>query len=192
MLPGEALELVYLIGPPAAGKSTLMAALTQGCARRHVPHPIGHDELLDGATGARLAVELGRRRPSHPGTDALPMNVAPAARSYLAGRPAALVLAEGDRLAHLGFLDAASRAGYRVTAVYLEVPERVLDARCVARGTTQNGPWRTGRATKARNLAAAVGAAGWPVVTLDATRPPEALARQLREAVPALRELPAP
>lgn len=181
--------LVYLAGPPGAGKSSVMAALTQGCGRVARRDPVRHDVLLD-RDGTRVAVELGARRDSFSGTDALPMNVAPAARAWLAGYPGPLVLAEGDRLAIMSFLDAAARAAYQVTLVYLTAPPGVLDQRCKQRGSDQNETWRRGRATKAARLYDNAAQAGHGAHRLDtAQMTPDQLAATITASVPALHAL---
>lgn len=185
--------LVYLAGPPGAGKSSVMTALTAGADRRIARRdPVRHDVLLD-RDGTPLAVELGARREAFSGTDALPMNVAPAARAWIAGRAGPpLVLAEGDRLAIMSFLDAAATAAYAVTLVYLTAPPATLDARCKARGSDQNETWRRGRATKAARLYDNASAAGHGAYRLDtAQMTPAQLAAAITASVPALTALPA-
>lgn len=185
------MNLLYLVGPPAAGKSTLMAELTRGCQRTQLKDPIAHQGLIDPATGLMVGAELGRARADFPGTDTLPMGVSPLACDWLrSGHAPGFVLAEGDRLAHMGFLMAAAEGGYRVTVGLLCAPPEVLDARCAARGSTQNEAWRRGRGTKATRLADVALAAGYVVARLDAQQPTEYMARFLRSALPALDALP--
>jgi hypothetical protein len=182
-------DLVYLSGAPGAGKSTLMAELTKGCFRVALAEPIPHDTLSYGWQGPRLGVELGRRRETFSGTDALAMSIHPRACQWIATRPQTLVLAEGDRLATLGFLNAAVDAGYRVTLVHLSATLETLDARCAQRGSKQNPTWRKGRITKANRLIDTVG--GWDRLSLNAeTRSAEGLAEDLRTYIPALHALP--
>jgi len=177
-------------GPPCAGKSTLMAALTAGCERAPADLPVPHSRLIDPADGSVVGAELGRDRAGFPGTDALGMAVSPVACRWVQGGGPALLLAEGDRLAHMGFLRAAAAGGYAVTLAHLNAPAEVLDERCGWRGSTQNDAWRRGRATKAARLATAAAAAGLAVTSLDAADPVDELVTQLRTAVPALSALP--
>jgi ribose 1,5-bisphosphokinase PhnN len=176
-------HLVYLSGPPAVGKSTLMRELTAGCLRDQRDSPFAHDLLL--ADGRAVGVELGRRRETFSGTDALGMSVNPRACAWITRRPVPLVLAEGDRLANTTFLSAASAAGYTVTLVNLTADPATLAARAQERGSRQNPSWVRGRVTKAARLADTP-AAAWRLVRLDATAPPPALTAQLRAKVPAL------
>lgn len=184
-------DLLYLIGPPAAGKSTLMRRLTAGCDRLPRNMPVAHSRLVHPATGHQIGAELGYNRPDFPGTDTLAMGISPAACEWVrSGDGPRLLLGEGDRLAHVGFLAAAVEGGYRVTVGYLDADLEVLDARCAARGSKQSASWRAGRATKSSRLAATAEQLGYPVVRLDATEPTPILAARLRDAVAALTALP--
>lgn len=181
--------LLYLVGAPATGKSTLMAELTAGCHRLPQPGPVRHD-LLAARRGV-VGAELGGIRFLFPGTDALPLNVSPAACQWVgSGEAPALLLAEGDRLAHRKFLTAAADGGYRVALVHLQAPAELLGERCAERGSTQAEGWRRGRTTKCANLAE------WASLHYDVTTlrsdldPPPVLAAKLRAAVPELDVLP--
>lgn len=105
--------LLYIIGAPAAGKSTLMAELTRYCHRSSRPKPFAHDVLLN-YDGEIVGAEMGRRRGTFSGTDALSMSVSPLACRFVAAQQFPLVLGEGDRLSHLRFLDSAAAAGVDV------------------------------------------------------------------------------
>ena len=178
--------LVYIAGPPGAGKSTLMAALTAGVPRHPTPEPIPHDCLAGG-----LAAELGTRRPGgFPGTDSLSMSIQPKAIEWIAGKPYPLILGEGQRLGNKGFLYAALGAGYAVTLVHLDAAGPVLDARCAERGSAQNPAWRRGAATRAARLADAMELDA-EVIRLDAAVFPDRLAVEVQRQVPALAELAA-
>lgn len=186
-------DLVYLIGPPAAGKSTLMQRLTSGCDRTQAPEEAGvpHSRLHSPKTGDVVAVELGRARGRFPGTDALSMSIAPDARRWIGTVPHDLVLGEGDRLAIASFMMAAKDAGYVVHLVYLHCDPAHLDARCAQRGSAQDRGWRAGRATKALNLAKWGDGHGCRVIMEDsAVMDPAALAARVTDRIPALKELP--
>jgi len=178
------LTVCYLAGPPGAGKSTLMAALTAACTRQPFDRPFAHD-LLTGPYGY-TAVELGRRRERFPGTDTLSMAVQPQVLAWLDGAPAALILGEGDRLATLGFLTGAAQAGHRVHLFMLDAPGTLLDARCAQRGSTQSARWRAGRATKNARLAAHAEHHGLPVTLLDGRLTVPELATRMMTALPQL------
>ena len=190
--------LVYLVGPPAAGKSTLMAELTAACTRAtalevdwsaaqvvgpHVPY-----EFLSRPNRGAVAVELGAQRRAFSGTDALPMDINPKACAWIAVAPYELVLGEGDRLANLAFLTAAADAGREVWLVSVDAPDAVLDQRCAARHSTQTAAWRVGRATKAARLLSWFEQHWGPrrLVTVDGARPTGELAGELIDRIPAL------
>lgn len=189
-------SLVYLIGAPGAGKSTLMRHLTRCCPRDTLLSPVAHDRLRLPLTAREVlpmhqAIELGRRREAFSGTDALPMNVVVKAEEYMwrGARAYSLILAEGDRLACHRFLTAAAAAGWDVTLVHLDAPAPVLDQRCRERGSTQNAGWRAGRETKAINLFNRMTALGMRTLRLDATAPTDSLATYLVWQIPALQAL---
>lgn len=180
-------RLVYLIGEPGAGKSTTMAALTARCDRVSRRTPFAHDLLV--RSREVVAVELGRRRRDFPGTDALALSVEPLARSWVPGSPAPLVLAEGDRLATAGFLDAVYAAGFAVTLIWCRPPAEVAAQRRRVRGSVQDPTWITGRATKTRRLVAVAQARGWPVITDACADAPEEIGARLTARVPELEVL---
>lgn len=183
------MNLLYLVGAPGVGKSTTMRALTAGCDRVYRPRPLHHDLLCD-RDAQPVAVELGRQRPGFPGTDTLPLNVAPTAAAWVAQRPAPLLLAEGDRLAHIGFLQAAEQAGYSINVVYLWADPTTVDGRCAARGSNQNEAWRRGRATKAGRLADWCAEQHGLLQVNTADGPPAAVAAAIRAEHPFLTVLP--
>jgi hypothetical protein len=189
--------LLYLSGEPGIGKSTLMEELTRRWTRLAV-NPIAdapaRDWLLD--DGVRLssiaAVEIGRRRDSFSGTDALPQTVITVAEAYLrTGRAAEeteLLLAEGARLANRRFLTAAVESGWRVVLAHLSGPDVAAErraARAAALGKPEQNPaWVKGRRTAAANLANE--SLGCLVVALDASAPPATLREILLPVVPSL------
>lgn len=188
------MDLIYLVGAPGCGKSALMAELTRLCDRVPQLKPPAHEVLV--RRGVIVGAELGLRRDSFSGTDALPMNIAPRAASWMRGGYYPLVLGEGQRLGNSGFLSASRDAGYRVHLIYMHAPEEVLAQRRNARGSKQNCSWLKGAATAAKNLMTAEQAQASyeshrtdgrsAVISLDATHSLAELARQLCEQVPAL------
>ena len=147
--------LIYLVGAPGSGKSTLMAKLTDGYVRVPVSTPVAHDILVDPVTGEPAAIEVGRRRATFSGTDALPSSVITAAEPWIASRPARLVLAEGARLANMRFVQAAAST-YDVLIALLDHDD--VDSwrskRSAELGKEQNASWVKGRLSASRNLAA--------------------------------------
>lgn len=167
------MNLVYLIGVPGSGKSSVMAAASARFNRVPAEAGVRFDYLLEDS-GVVAGVELGVRRASFSGTDAYALNVMPRAvaalPSLLASVP--VVLAEGDRLASPRFLDVA---GPDLRLVHIDVPEDVAAARRAARGSNQSPSWLAGRRTKVGRLADRY--AGHPgFVRLDGTAPVSDLA----------------
>jgi len=183
--------LLYVIGEPGVGKSTLVAALTANLpvaqANGGVPY------LVYGSTP--LVAEPGGERESFRGTDALAMNIQPKAVAWLNETPYDFVLAEGDRLANETFLRTAKAAGYDVTLAYLtadaDTIRRRRERRAADLGTLpQKEAWVKGRRTKCANLAERL-----PELTLRVRHPqggtPEAVAGLVtRSAVAAVLRAP--
>jgi hypothetical protein len=157
-----------MVGPPGSGKSSLMAALIPA-DWLHVPRDdegMPRDELFhaDRLVGA----ELGRHRASFSGTDALAMNIHPAACRWISAAHHPLVFGEGQRLGTRSFLTAALLAGRSVDLVWLDPPEEICRLRREARGSRQNPTWVRASTTRAARLAEA--AAEMPGVRLHRVR----------------------
>jgi predicted kinase len=150
-------DFVYLVGPPGVGKSTAMAELTRNLHR--VPFRAGQMKY-DGLyrthtppqTAEPVAVELGTRRESFSGTDALGMAVNQHAINWIGDCTEKLVLAEGARLANARFLNQAVASNYTLHLVHLDAGPSFLADRRAARGSNQNPAWLKGAATKARRI----------------------------------------
>lgn len=142
------MRIIYLIGEPGIGKTTLMTAFTDRLGpaeprRKPFAHRMGDDWL-----------ELGERRGMFSGTDALSMSVAPRAIEWLRDEhPASLVLGEGDRLGTRSFFDQVSTfADLRIVA--LVAPPAVAAVRRAERAQPFmfNPRWLKGRITKVERL----------------------------------------
>lgn len=168
----------YLIGLPGAGKSTLMRLLTDGLDVAWERRPFAHARYYD--DDRLIGAQIGGHHPEFPGTDRLSMAVQPKAIAWVAGRPAPVVLGEGDRLATAGFLDALAAAADRFDLVWLDTAPADAAARAAARGSTQNEQWRRGRETKVRRLVEARAH-----VRLDGALSPTDLVAVARARVPA-------
>ncbi len=180
------MKLVYLVGPPGVGKSTLMQNLTARCRRESETKPFAHDWLYRDTTP--VAIELGRRREAFSGTDALSMSVQPRAVEWIGGKRHELILAEGARLATYGFLTAARAAGYAVTLVHLCATERALQERRERRGSDQNPTWIQGATSRARRITEQMELDS-TTTALSAERPVDQVLQTLLEAEPALKAL---
>lgn len=185
-------KALYLVGAPASGKSTTMAALRDllgvetGEAETLWP---GHHGIFKGEPlvsvldGEVIGVSLGVNRPGgFPGTDGLSMAAPPVAIEWAqeADLPP-LIVGEGNRLSTDGFMTALARATEMVVA-HLVVPGEVLDRRCAERGSSQDARWRKSAATRAsRAVVAAVGAGATAVHCNTDVFTPHEVARQLLE-----------
>lgn len=164
-------KAVYLVGPPASGKSTTMRALYDLLGvETGEPFTIwpGHhgifkgEPLLSILDGSSLGLSLGvNREGGFPGTDGLSMAAPPVAVEWLqeAEELPPLILGEGNRLSTDGFvIELALRTD--LVLAHLSVPEAVLDRRCEERGSKQDRKWRKSAATRATRAARAAGGAG--------------------------------
>lgn len=178
--------MLYLIGRPGSGKSTLCSNLTDGLEPLSVESkPFAHTVWPGGV------VELGLHRGSFSGTDALSMSVQPKVVAWLAEEAPAMILGEGDRLANSKFFNAVREAGYTLCIGRLIVSASVADERCRRRAENlgsepQNAGWLAGRVTKAARLADE-----WDplVLELDADQPSGRVFEQLLAAKHPLVEL---
>jgi hypothetical protein len=171
-------HLLYLIGQPGSGKSTVCDWMTESLEFEQLDQPFAH-RVWQGTPRVPV-VELGARRERFSGTDALSMSVQPKVVDYLAAEKPELVLAEGDRLANSKFFTAVLGLGYQLWLVRLLVSAAVAERRRYDRvlalgGKPQNTSWVQGRVTKNRRLAEE-----WDPLEIDADRPVIAVLHDLR------------
>lgn len=151
-------RLRYLIGEPGVGKSTVMAGLTAGLidVEQTEPGLAWIEWWSPNVSGDGPAfAEIGRRRDTFAGTDALGMGALPIAERWIARAPYPLVVGEGDRLGHPRFWLAASTANYDVSVLALLDPEGAEGRRAerAARvGKAQSEAFVKGRRSRVRRL----------------------------------------
>ncbi len=144
------MKIVYLIGEPGAGKSTLVAQVLGQHRTSLLTKPFAHMTL--GPAEQPWGYELGKVRDTFSGTDALSMGVLPKVVAWLPTVTAPLVFGEGDRLTARSFFEAARQHG-ELAVVHLDTPADEAARRRAKRGTGQNETWVRGRITKVANLA---------------------------------------
>lgn len=163
-------SLMYLLGQPGSGKTTLMRATMAGVATEVLAEPFAMLRYPGG-------YELGGIREGFGGSDVLPMNVQPRALQWLREVQPAAVLVEGDRLANDKFFVNVLLAGYDLSVVWLRCSDACAGQRRRARGSKQNPAWVAGRASKVLRLAESWCADAW---VLDAEMPLADLVLKLR------------
>lgn len=168
------MRMLYIVGEPGVGKSSVMRALTS--TLRSAPVDVGGVPLRAVSVNGQSwhAAELGVRRPAFSGTDAMSMSVQPKVVRLLDASPFPLLVAEGDRLANGKFFDAVQAAGWELAVVHLWAPPETLAARRAGRGDRQDAKWVQGRATKVARLVAAYSA-----LPIQATAPAMVIAEHL-------------
>lgn len=180
---------VYVVGPPAVGKTTLVDRLLAGYARGE-PERLGYGPLIGEPLHERGCespdadgLHLGKSRPAFGGTDALGMVILHDAVRWATEAPLPpLVVGEGARLTHPLFLTALAQRA-RLVVIHLWAPPSLLDERVAARGSVQNEPWRRGQATRVHNAVRAAAEAGVHVHRVIATRDAAAIEAHARSAL---------
>lgn len=146
-------QLLYLVGPPGVGKSSVARELRAPWDTDVVRDgPVPHIRLRHPVSGRLAGLELGVPRPQFPGTDALAMDIGPRALQWLSTSYASFAVGEGARLATKPFIGGLAQAGVRVTLVRLMADQELLDERWRARGSKQDPRWRKGAGTRASRL----------------------------------------
>jgi energy-coupling factor transporter ATP-binding protein EcfA2 len=164
-------QLLYLIGVPGSGKTTLSNAVLGD-----VPFEVQDYDPVPHMRYGAGRIQLGLPREEHGGTDALSMSIAPKVREALLSNRWQYVFGEGDRLATGSFFDQVTAAGWQLRVIWLLTPPGIAVQRRRARGSTQNESWVRGRTTKVYSLGRR-----YADVTLVGDLPIESLVATLRE-----------
>lgn len=170
------MKLSYIVGQPGAGKSTALANATSNYSRAARTKPFAHNLLVADGDYKVTAAELGATRPLFPGTDTLSMAVQPKVIDWLQTYPYKHIIGEGDRLATLGFLQAAQDLNYEVNLIWIDTPDDLANQRRTSRSSNQQSTvWLRGRISKVRNLVNA-----FPHTRIDGTLEAQDLADELK------------
>ena len=149
------MKVTYIIGIPAAGKSSLVSAATENYLRFEATTPFA-TEYICNQNGDIVALELGKQREKFSGTDALAMNVMPKACNWVQNPTEQFntVIGEGDRLASKKFFEACINSPNVETlnVIHLQVSNETAQERRKQRGSNQNETWLKSRETKVQNL----------------------------------------
>ena len=141
------MKLIYLIGLPGCGKSTVMKEFMSRYNDWVTNRPI---DLLDSHTSGELRV-LGKYEEGETfsGTDRLSMAVAPKAIEYYSEDRDEVVIGEGDRLNNGGFFDCFDDK----VIVHLTVSDEERQRRYEQRGSNQSDKFIQTVKTKVSRIA---------------------------------------
>ncbi len=142
------MKVIYLIGLPGCGKSTVMKQFMEAVGGEwKADRPI---DLLDSHVSGDYRV-LGKYEEGEVfcGTDRLSMAVSPKAVEFLSTKPDEVIVGEGDRLNNAGFFDAA---GDDLTIIHLFVSDEERERRYKERGSDQSEKFIQTVRTKCSNI----------------------------------------
>lgn len=140
------MKVVYLIGLPGCGKSTVMKGFMEQYDWS-TERPV---DLLDSHVSGNIRV-LGKYEEGETfsGTDRLSMAVSPNAVKFVESKPNEFILGEGDRLNNKGFFNAC---GDDLTIIHLTVSDDERERRYKERGSDQSEKFIQTVRTKVKNI----------------------------------------
>lgn len=142
------MDLLYIVGEPGVGKSTLVKSFTEPCHKQVHDMPVLHTEY------STEVAQIGQDREDFGGTDTLGY-MQPIVQMWLNRFPYPFMLAEGDRLNNSGFFDFCIDAGINLTVMSLWAPELAAERRAERAekvGKAQKEWWLKTRRTKVENV----------------------------------------
>jgi hypothetical protein len=149
------MKLIYIVGIPGTGKTTVMKQLMKELAGATGWKPDRPIDLLDTMVqeveGHQTIRVLGKYEEGETfsGTDRLSMAVAPKAVEWISTKPDELIFGEGDRLNNAGFFEAC---GDDLTIVHLTVSDEERERRYKERGSDQSEKFIQTTRTKCKNI----------------------------------------
>jgi GTPase SAR1 family protein len=146
------MKVVYLIGLPGCGKSTVMKEFMSNFSDWKQER-VG--DLTDSHVSGKVRV-LGKYEEGETfsGTDRLSMAVSPDAIKFIESKPDEFILGEGDRLNNKGFFNAC---GDDLTIIHLTVSDSERNRRYEERGSNQPEKFIQTVRTKVNNIVEAFG-----------------------------------
>jgi hypothetical protein len=152
-------KILFVVGEPGAGKSTLVGAAFGGLERAEVDHLAAggpmRELLWDGPelVGCELGRRAGRHPEGYPGTDTMSQTAIVGVDDWLRAGADDLgfVVLEGTRLMNKRFVLAALAGDHQLMIFYLYGPQ-IARQRREERGSNQNPQWLKGRQTAAANF----------------------------------------
>ena len=173
--------MLWIVGEPGAGKSTLARALL-GAGLLHAAPKRTVSEPGRGPLGCRVLAAGHYVGGPFDGADTVAYNGVRAWVEWWGAQDHAntLTVLDGDRFSHAAALEAFARPSVDLRCARLFATDELAAARRLARSAkVQNAAWVKGRCTKARRFAAFFPV--YAVLALDAARPDVALRDQVRE-----------
>lgn len=146
------MKLIYLIGIPGTGKTTVMKEFMSRFNGEWKPERVA--DLLDTQVNGQIRI-LGKYEEGETfaGTDRLSMAVAPKVIEYFNTNPDEVIVGEGDRLTSKAVFEAVDDK----TIILLKVSDSERERRYVERGSNQSEKFIKTTTTKCKNIVDAFG-----------------------------------
>jgi GTPase SAR1 family protein len=151
------MRIVYYIGQPGTGKTTLMRGILAEYSKVEEPEFVKEGLVTYHKFNNQKVIILGRYDDgTFAGTDTWSKGVGPKFREWLLGAteefPDWTIYGEGERLSNGPNLDAMFQENIGMNLICLQVSEEELERRRAARNNTQNESWMKGMRTRIENL----------------------------------------